>query len=75
VVGIRHLWVKSLKEERVRRRLKISKPKEPKWIVVVGSKGTCVKKSCTSGGSTSGGSKCKEFETLESQRTEVSHSR
>jgi hypothetical protein len=66
VAGIHRLWAKSLQEERVHRRLKIAKPKEPKWIVAVGSIGKSVKISCTSCGSTSGGSKCREFETPES---------
>jgi hypothetical protein len=56
------------------RSLKLPKPEEPKWIVVVRSRRTHVNRLCTLGGSTLGGSKCGEFETLEAQRAEVNHS-
>jgi hypothetical protein len=61
---IHHLQVKPLQEEQVHRSLKLSNPKEPKWIMVIRSRRTHINRLCTSGGSAPGERKGGELKLL-----------
>jgi hypothetical protein len=51
--------------------LKLPKPEEPKWIMVVRSRRTRIDILCISGGSTLGESEGREFETPKARIAEV----